>query len=206
MHCYEAKKSVLWPFNDKKMTPMQHHAAFTSDLGSIICSTNMTKQSLDKVLVHKTELICIGNGKVSPTVHIPLNIAHTLRALLATLSHFLIKPNQTSHYFLQAHCLIGWIHPKACLFAATMMHHLAGSLSIHGITALVIPTSNGLISHETPPTTLSEIFGGMLFAMVIMMEWRGSPHLLRDVDDQLLNNAQIHVTSWPVLAKVFFDS
>ena len=66
------------------------------------------------------------------------------------------------------------------LFIVVLTYH---SIDFHGIVARVVPASSGQMNYGTPPpTTHLEIYGGVLFTMVTVMEWRDSTHWLRDSD------------------------
>ena len=70
---------------------------------------------------------------------------------------------------LQAFCPTGQNHPGT--YGSVVLRHHSDEFQIaHGVTAWVIPISSDRISYGTLTKTHSEIYGGVLFAVVIVVE------------------------------------
>jgi len=78
-----------------------------------------------------------------------------------------------------------WTDPSrhTSLFYVTSTYHLTDLQIVHGVVAWVVPTSSGQTNYRTTPTTHLEICGGMLVAMVTMLEQRDSLHRLHSSGD-----------------------
>ena len=79
-----------------------------------------------------------------------------------------------------------WTNPSRTVFDVTSTYHSTDFQIVYGVDARVVPASDGQINFGNPPllpTTHLEIYGGVLFAVVTVMEQRDGPRRLHDFDD-----------------------
>ena len=116
--------------------------------------------------------------------------------------HCLTLPVCTTYCPLWTCCPTGQVHRgrrHTWLFNVTLTYHSTDFQIIHGVVARVILHQVVRSTFGTPPTMHSEIYGGVVFAMVVV-KWRNGPRQLCDSDE---DDGKLQYTSCTQLSVCF---